>query len=219
MFYNQLIKLCKERGVKPTPVIRSLGYSATNLKRWKEGATVNSNILSKIAEYFDVPVGYFFEEDDKKLSEIIDNRRLTLGERICEVRNHLEFSQKQFSDFLGIPQSTLSAYETDRMQPTLTAIINIALKCGVSIDWLCGIEKDKCNKSDDSSVNANNTTFTTIRSDKNGNEIKIDLTIHICSEDEAEADDDYSILSEYVDEYSPTPSETVFAGDVDIPDF
>lgn len=60
MFYDQLIKICKERNVKPTPLIKSMGLSTGNLKRWQEGASVNSDILLKFADYFAVPVDYFF---------------------------------------------------------------------------------------------------------------------------------------------------------------
>jgi len=30
MFYDQLIRICKERNVKPTPLIKSLGLSSGN---------------------------------------------------------------------------------------------------------------------------------------------------------------------------------------------
>lgn len=62
--YDQLIKLCKERGIKPSPLLRSLGLSATNLKRWQNGSTVNSDILEKLAEYFGVSVNYFLADDE-----------------------------------------------------------------------------------------------------------------------------------------------------------
>lgn len=62
MFYNQLMKLCQEKNEKPTAVIRSLGFSATNLKRWKNGSTVNSEILKTLADHFGVSVDYFFQE-------------------------------------------------------------------------------------------------------------------------------------------------------------
>lgn len=66
---------------------------------------------------------------------------LKFGERIREVRKNAGCSQKEFCALLDIPQSTLSAYETDRMQPTVASLINIATKFNVSLDWLCGIEK------------------------------------------------------------------------------
>ena len=66
---------------------------------------------------------------------------IKFGERIRIVRKNAGCSQKEFSAMLEIPQSTLSAYETDRMQPTIISLVNIATKFNVSIDWLCGIEK------------------------------------------------------------------------------
>lgn len=73
MFYDQFIRICNERNVKPTPLIKSLGLSSGNLKRWQEGATVNSDILMMLADYFGVPVDYFFEEYNKADSEISDS--------------------------------------------------------------------------------------------------------------------------------------------------
>ncbi len=72
MFYDNLIQICNEYGVKPTPVLKELGISPGNLKRWENGAAVNSDTLSKIANYFDVPVDYFFA-DDKSEKEIPDD--------------------------------------------------------------------------------------------------------------------------------------------------
>ena len=62
------------------------------------------------------------------------------GKRIRSIRQNAECSQKEFCTVLDIPQSTLSAYETDRMQPTVATLINIATKFNVSLDWLCGID-------------------------------------------------------------------------------
>lgn len=64
MFYNKLLDLCKEYGVKPTPVLKELGISPGNLKRWETGAAVNSDTLAKIADRFGVPVDYFFTDDE-----------------------------------------------------------------------------------------------------------------------------------------------------------
>lgn len=66
---------------------------------------------------------------------------INFGERIRLVRKNAGCSQKEFCALLDIPQSTLSAYETDRMQPTISTLVNLAEKFSVSVDWLCGIEK------------------------------------------------------------------------------
>lgn len=70
---------------------------------------------------------------------------LKFGERIREVRNKSGFTQKEFGALLDIPQTTLSAYETDRMQPTIISLVAIAVRFGVSLDWLCGIESNPSN--------------------------------------------------------------------------
>ena len=65
---------------------------------------------------------------------------LKFGKRIRAVRKNAGCSQNEFCETLDIPQSTLSAYETDRMQPTVASLVNIATRFNVSLDWLCGID-------------------------------------------------------------------------------
>ena len=61
------------------------------------------------------------------------------GERLKSLRSMRgNKSQKEFAEELGIPQPTLSSYESGKIKPTVDAIINIADKCGISMDWLCG---------------------------------------------------------------------------------
>lgn len=57
------------------------------------------------------------------------------GERIKKLRLSLGKSQKEF---IGIPQLSMSAYENGKNNPTIEVLINIADKCNVSVDWLCG---------------------------------------------------------------------------------
>ena len=60
------------------------------------------------------------------------------AERIKTLRFSLGKSQKEFAEFIGIPQPSMSAYENGKNNPTLEVLINIADKCNVSLDWLCG---------------------------------------------------------------------------------
>ena len=70
------------------------------------------------------------------------NKDNIFGIRLKNLRQVImKQTQKEFSDFIGIPQSTLSTYESGRNKPTLEMAISIANKCNVSIDWLCGREK------------------------------------------------------------------------------
>ena len=64
---------------------------------------------------------------------------LTLRDRIQILRKNMKMSQKDFAVFLNIPQPSLSAYENNRNSPTVDVLINMANKCHISLDWLCGI--------------------------------------------------------------------------------
>lgn len=71
-----------------------------------------------------------------RLDEKKDN---IFGERLKNLRTiEMQMTQKEFSKFISIPQPTLSAYESGRNKPTVDVVINIADKCNVSVDWLCG---------------------------------------------------------------------------------
>lgn len=63
--------------------------------------------------------------------------------KIKELRESLNMTQKQFSEHIGIKQQTLSGYERGIMKPPLDIAKNIAEKCNISIDWLCGLSDKK----------------------------------------------------------------------------
>lgn len=73
-----------------------------------------------------------------KQMEEINLKSTVFGERIKTLRISLGKSQKEFSEFIGIPQPSMSAYENGKNNPTIEVLVNIADKCNVSIDWLCG---------------------------------------------------------------------------------
>lgn len=63
--------------------------------------------------------------------------------RIRELRESIGMTQKGFSEYIGVKQQTLSGYERSVMKPPLDVAKNIAEKCNVSIDWLCGLSEQK----------------------------------------------------------------------------
>ena len=70
---------------------------------------------------------------------MINEKNNIFGKGLRELRlETLNMNQREFAKLLGIPQPTLSAYESGRIKPTIDAVINISDKCNVSIDWLCG---------------------------------------------------------------------------------
>lgn len=65
-----------------------------------------------------------------------------MGEKLQAVRKRLGQTQKEFAEFIGVPQSSLSAYENNKNLPTTEVMITIANKCNVSLDWLCGLAEN-----------------------------------------------------------------------------
>lgn len=62
----------------------------------------------------------------------------TVSERLKYLRSINKKTQKEFAEFLGIPQPSMSAYENGKNNPTIDVLIDIADKCKVSLDWLAG---------------------------------------------------------------------------------
>ena len=61
-----------------------------------------------------------------------------ISERLKYLRFINKKTQKEFAEFLGIPQPSMSAYENSKNNPTIDVLIDIADKCKVSLDWLAG---------------------------------------------------------------------------------
>ena len=64
--------------------------------------------------------------------------RRSFAESLNELRKGLNLTQVAFAEFLSLPQTSISAYENGRISPTLDVLVNIAQRCEVSVDWLCG---------------------------------------------------------------------------------
>lgn len=70
------------------------------------------------------------------------------SKRLKQLREKLGISQTEFAALIEVKQQTLSGYERGAMKPPLDIAKNIAEKCHVSIDWLCGLT-EKENYSDE----------------------------------------------------------------------
>ena len=56
MFYDNFVKLCNDKGQKPTPTAKEIGFSSAALVKWKNGTIPRGNALQRIADYFGVTV-------------------------------------------------------------------------------------------------------------------------------------------------------------------
>lgn len=84
-FYDRFVELCQIKGEKPTPLLNKLNIGAGNVRRWKNGSSVNFDTLNILANYFGVPISYFFDEDDEPSVEWVKS-----GNSLKEVYNSLK---------------------------------------------------------------------------------------------------------------------------------
>lgn len=62
--YEKYEKLLEERGVKTSAVAKATGIDKGTFSHWKSGKyTPKSDKIQKIADFFGVPVTYFYEAD------------------------------------------------------------------------------------------------------------------------------------------------------------
>lgn len=109
MFWNQFESLCRERGEKPTPVVKKLGLPAGSVTSWKNGRVPRHETLLKIADYFGVSVDYLLgnpaldlhafipDSEEKEPTVTVDPELLSLIDDMTE--EELE-EMKRYAEFL-----------------------------------------------------------------------------------------------------------------------
>lgn len=64
------------------------------------------------------------------------------AKRMKEARGKNGLKQKELAEKIGVTPQTISAYEKAGKAPTMDNAISIAKILDVSLDWLCGIDRD-----------------------------------------------------------------------------
>ena len=85
--YELYEKLLKERNVRSADVAKATGISPSSLTDWKKGRwQIKADKIQKIADYFGVPISYFYGEDDKP-SYYIDEETAKVAQLMREDPN------------------------------------------------------------------------------------------------------------------------------------
>ena len=56
MFWQNFVRLCEEKGIKPTPAAAEMGFPSASVVKWKRGTIPRGTTHQKIADYFNVTV-------------------------------------------------------------------------------------------------------------------------------------------------------------------
>ena len=68
---------------------------------------------------------------------------LTTGEKLQDLRKEKKLSLDKLHKEVEISASTLSYYENDKKNPSAAQLAKLADYYGVSLDWLCGRQKER----------------------------------------------------------------------------
>lgn len=108
MFYEKYIELCKQTNKRPYSVSKELGLSSSNVAQWQKGSTPRPQVLQRIADYFGVPVSYFYETNDPKKAPAESGKRSVSDDDIKfalfggdgEITDAMYERVKQFAAFI-----------------------------------------------------------------------------------------------------------------------
>lgn len=63
-----------------------------------------------------------------------------LGQRICELRTSLGWSQVELAKRLGVAKQTVSNWENENIQPSIEMLVRLAKLFNITTDYLLGLE-------------------------------------------------------------------------------
>lgn len=89
MFWERFTLLCSERGTKPNPVAKELGFASSTVTAWKNGSKISADKLQKIADYFNVSTDYLLGKTEKRQApEGLTSKDLDTLARIKYLQEH-----------------------------------------------------------------------------------------------------------------------------------
>ena len=68
---------------------------------------------------------------------------MVLGQRLKELREARQMSQKQLADLVNLSQQTIGHYEVDRAEPSITTLEQLARIFNTTTDYLLGLSASR----------------------------------------------------------------------------
>lgn len=111
MFYDNVCKICEDRRISPTVVLRELGLSTGNISKWKQGSVPNINIALAVAQKLNVSLDYLVTLESNTSDSVLsasDREWLNIIARIPEDK------QEICKDFLRTHMVVPEKYKTKK---------------------------------------------------------------------------------------------------------
>lgn len=89
-------------------------------------------------ELLNKPIYFDVENGQVRFRRSPDGQKIDLGTRISEIRKRRGISQKELAQMIGVTPSTISQLESNRIYPSIPALIKIAEILGVNVGYFFG---------------------------------------------------------------------------------
>ncbi len=135
MFWENFVKLCEARGVKPNPVAKELGLSSGSVTYWKQGKIPQSTTLQKLADYFGVTTDTLLNDAEAEYKGCKTN--LNFWESIKNLCDKHSTTPTAVLKALGLSTSMVTRWKTGTI-PNKRTLEKLANYFGVTTDALLG---------------------------------------------------------------------------------
>ena len=99
-FWDRYYEICKRNWVTPNFVAKQLGISSGTVTFWKKGKIPYKSTIEKIANYFNVPIAYFYS--DKGIdyqSNVSDSNSVNNGKIVRNTNIDKEHNAESLTEF------------------------------------------------------------------------------------------------------------------------
>lgn len=70
MFYDNLLAVCQEKGLKITPVVQECGGKSGSISGWKKGAWPSSDLVVRLATHLNVSTDRLLTGREAKIEDV-----------------------------------------------------------------------------------------------------------------------------------------------------
>lgn len=163
MFWKNFKQICEEHNKKPTQVVVDLGLSRSLVTSWKNGGYPRTKTIKRIAEYFNVPVLYFFAVPSPDQQSAPERSKEMFIEKLTELMKSRNVTRAQLAAAVGIGINQIKYWETHGNMPNADVLRRIADYFGVSVQ--CFFEVTAENQQSDAKLSEQE--FQAINKDRN----------------------------------------------------
>ncbi len=96
MFWDIFVALCSKHNIKPTAVVKQLGFAKGSVTNWKKGIVPHDVARQKIADFFGVNVKIFTAEND--FSKNVDSTSSNNSNVVTIIGRNGSYTKKELSD-------------------------------------------------------------------------------------------------------------------------